>query len=170
MTGEVQEMTGIERDVVTLIEEQRWAALATVTDDGPLASMVAYAVEPKLGGLLIFVSQLAAHTRSLLQSPRCSFVISAPDLGNGDPQLLPRVSLRGLATPVARDDDEFSMAAARYARRFPDALPRFELGDFHLLRFVIHDARYVGGFARAASFTGEQLHLASQLLEERKGV
>jgi hypothetical protein len=157
MASEDAPMSAIERDVIALIETQRWAALATVNDGVPLASMVAYAVEPGLGGLLIFVSQMAAHTRSLLEAPACSLAITTPDLGEGDPQLLPRVSLQGRAVPIPRADDEFAMAGARYVQRFPDALPRFQLGDFHLFRIAVDEARYVGGFARASTFSGDQL-------------
>ena len=71
--------------------------------------------------------------------------------------MLPRVSLQGRAVPVARDEERFALLGATYVRRFPDALPRFELGDFHLFRFEIDEARYVGGFARASTFTGAQL-------------
>jgi len=150
-------MSAIQREVVPLIQQQRWGALATVSDDVPLASMVAYAVEPGLGGLLFFISQLSAHTRHLLAHPQTSLAITAPDTGEGDPQLLPRVSLQGRAVPVARDDERFAMVGALYVKRFPDSLPRFELGDFLLFRFEIDEARYVGGFARASTFTGDQL-------------
>jgi hypothetical protein len=150
-------MSAIQRDVVSLIQQQRWAAVATIDEGAPLASMIAYAVEPGLDGLLFFLSRLAAHTRNLLEQPPTSLAITAPDLGKGDPQLLPRVSLQGRAVAIDREDATFAMAGARYVQRFPDAMPRFQLGDFHLFRFTIDSARYIGGFARASSFTGDQL-------------
>lgn len=150
-------MSAIQREVVSLVTTQRWAAIASIHEDAPLVSMVAYAVEPGLGGLLLFISQLAAHTRALLENPRCSVAVTAPDHGDGDPQLLQRVSLGGRAQVIARDDEGFAEAAARYVARFPDAQMRFQLGDFVLMRIVIDNARYVGGFARASSFTGDQL-------------
>lgn len=149
-------MSAIQREVVSLIQEQRWGALATVDEGAPLASMVAYAVEPGLG-LLFLLSQLSAHTRHLMASPRTSLAVTRPDVGEGDPQLLPRVSLQGTVSIVDRTAEDFALTAARYVKRFPDSLQRFQLGDFHLFRFVIEDARYVGGFARASSFTGDQL-------------
>jgi hypothetical protein len=159
-------MSAIQREVVTLVQQQRWAALATTADGTPLASMVAYAVEPDLGGLLFFISQLSAHTRHLLAAPLTSVAITAPDLGEGDPQTLPRVSLQGRALPIDRADEGFALAGARYVQRFPDALPRFQLGDFHLFRFTIDEARYVGGFARASSFSGDQLRETARELAE----
>jgi hypothetical protein len=150
-------MSAIQREVVRLIQVHRWAALATLHEGAPAVSMAAYAVEPGLDGLLMFLSQLSAHTRDLLADGRCALAIAQPDTGEGDPQLLPRVGLHGQALPIPRDAEEFALAGARYVQRFPDALPRFQLGDFHLFRFVIGDARYVGGFARASTFTGDQL-------------
>ena len=160
-------MSAIQQEVVRLVLAQRWAALATPHDQAPSAAMVAYAVEPGLGSLLLFLSQLSAHTRDLLADPRCALAISAPDTGESDPQLLPRVTLHGTALAVPRDAEDFALAGAFYVRRFPDALPRFELGDFHLFRVVVDSARYVGGFARAASFSGDQLRETARALDSR---
>jgi putative heme iron utilization protein len=119
--------------------------------------MVAYAVEPGLRGLLVFVSMLSEHTRDLLTDPRASLVVSAPDPGEGDPQTLARVSLEGVAHEVSRHDPGFAGAWAVYVGRFPDAAPRIALTDFLL---IPERARYVGGFARAATYTGEELSAA----------
>ena len=150
-------MSAIQREVVALVTAQRWAAVGSIHDGQPLVSMIAYATEPGLDGLLIFISQMAAHTRALLEDPRCSLAITAPDTGEGDPQLLQRVTLNGTAMAIARDDVAFQEAAERYVARFPDAAMRFQLGDFVLMRIVFDSARYVGGFARASTFTGDQL-------------
>lgn len=135
----------------------RWGALATVGPEGPLASMVAYAAEPGLGGLLMFLSGLSQHTRNLLSDPACSLVIGAPDPGEGDPQTLPRVTLNGSAAPLPRDGGDFARLWPVYASAFPDALSRLSLPDFLLFRMRILTVRYVGGFARAFTITGEQL-------------
>ena len=42
---------------------------------------------------------------------------------------------------------------------------RFQLGDFVLMRITINSARYVGGFARAATFSAEQLQDTARELE-----
>ena len=64
-------MSAIQREVVALVTAQRWAAVGSIHDGQPLVSMIAYATEPGLDGLLIFISQMAAHTRALLEDPRC---------------------------------------------------------------------------------------------------
>jgi hypothetical protein len=154
--------SAIRREIARLVLGQRWAAVATLDDGHPLASMVAYAVEPGLEGLLFFLSGLSRHTRNLVADGRASLAISAQDTGEGDPQTLPRVTLNGLAEVLARTDPRFAGAAACYVARFPAAASRFDLGDFLLFRFLVTDARYVGGFARAVSLTGDELREAAR--------
>lgn len=158
-------MSAIQRDVLRLIAAHRWAALATLHDGGPAVSMVAYAVTPAYGELLVFLSELASHTRDLLETPECAVAISTPDGGEGDPQVLPRVSVRGRVERVDRDDARFPELAAAYAQRFPESIPRFQLGDFHLFRVAIDEVRHVGGFARAATFTGDQLRATAREMD-----
>ena len=157
-------VSSVRLDVARLIASQRWAAIATIGDGVPHASMVAYAPEPVPGGLLMLLSGLSAHTQHMLDEPRVSLVIGAPDSGEGDPQQLPRVSLQGKVTEIPRDAEEFAVAATRYVRRFPNADMRLQLADFRLFRFEIDEARYVGGFARAFSLTGDDLHEAMAAL------
>ena len=153
-----------ELEAARLILNHRWAALATVEGGAPLATMVAYAPEPTLDGIIIFLSELSQHTRNLLRDPRVSLVISEPDDGEDDPQLLPRVSLTGGARPIAAEDAGFERVKALYLSRFPDAEMRFEMSDFHLFRLVPADIRYVGGFARAFSMSPKDLTDAAAAL------
>ena len=146
-------MSAISREAAALIRTHRWAALATLDAGEPLASMVAYALEPGGGLLLFHVSQLAQHTRNLLAHPRGALAITEPDALEGDPQRLQRVTLTGTASVLYPNEEEYLAAAEAYIERFPDAQMRFELGDFLLFRFIPAEARYVGGFARAARFS-----------------
>lgn len=141
-----------------LLIEQRWAALATLDDRGaPALSFVAYVPEADFRGFLIHVSRLAAHTRYLLARPDVALGVSAPDTGEEDPQLLARVNIRATAAPVVRGTPEYPAARSLYLARLPQAEPLFGFEDFVLLRLRPEDARYVGGFARAYTLSGEQL-------------
>ncbi len=139
-----------------LILSQRWAALATLTEEGPLASMVAYVPESDFGGFLLHLSRLAAHTRNLLQDARASLVITQPDSGEGDQQTLVRASIQGRVSVLSRDSEEFSAARAAYIHRLPEAELLFGFSDFVLFRLHPIDIRYIGGFARAYALSGEQ--------------
>jgi hypothetical protein len=153
--------TDFELDAARLFLTRRWAALATVDDGAPLATMVAYAPEAQLAGVLLLLSELAQHTRNMLADPRVSLVVSDPDRGDGDPQLVPRATLVGEARPIPAEAEEFAAARTLYLSYFPDAEMQFELADFHLFRLVPSGVRYVGGFARAASITPATLSQAA---------
>ncbi len=149
-------------EIARLVLSKRWAALATLHEGAPAVSMVAYAPEAGLAGLLMFLSGLSAHTRDLLEDPRCSLGIGEPDLLEGDPQTLARVSLRGRVQALRADDAGYAAAWLRYVERFPDAARRAELPDFRLFRMVIDEARYVGGFARAVTLDGDEIREAAR--------
>ncbi|NQV06839.1 pyridoxamine 5'-phosphate oxidase family protein [bacterium] len=141
-----------------LVLSARWAALATVRDAGePSGSMVAYAVEGDARHLLVFLSGLAAHTGHLLTSRRCALVVSEADPGEGDPQTLARVALTCSVEAIARDDPGFTDAFAIYVARLPEARARLALPDFTLFRLTVASVRFIGGFARAETFSGVEL-------------
>src|SRR4030067_2293498 len=91
------------KHLARVIRGQRWAALATHGQGGPLASMVAFAPEPDFSGVLMLLSRLSLHTRSLLEHPRASLAISEPDTGAGNPQRLPRGRIQGEGTPTPEE-------------------------------------------------------------------
>jgi putative heme iron utilization protein len=145
------------RDAVALIRRARWAALATAEDKVPYLSSVAYAIEEDLSGFLLHLSRLASHTERLFKNPRASLLISESDDGRSDPQTLARVSLTGRVEHVPRESDKYSTCRRIYLQRLPESEPLFAFSDFELFRFVPDDIRYVAGFARAYTFTPDQL-------------
>ena len=146
-----------------LLATSRWAALAVVVDGAPAAAMTSYALAPDGAALYVHLSQMALHTRALLEEPRAALVVSAPDPGDGDPQTLPRLSLSGVALALVPGTPEYEAGKSAYAGRFPSAEERFALADFVLFRFEPAEARWVGGFARALRMSGAQL---AEALEE----
>lgn len=146
-----------------LITLTRWAALATLGTNGPLVSMVAYAVDREEGALLLHLSQLAQHTRNMLADPRVSLAISAPDDGRGDPQTLARVSLQGRALPLERAGSDHARARVCYQSRFPAAEQRFGFADFVLFRLQATEIRFVGGFAQTMTLPADA---CAQLLRQ----
>jgi len=138
---------------------QRQAALATVAADGaPHVGMVAFAVEPDGSALLLHLSTLAAHTRHLLAEPRVSLLLADPDSPEvDDVQTLARMTIYGHALPLALDDARYTACRSAYLRRFAAAEMRFGFADFVLVRVVIDQARFVGGFAQARTLTQMQV-------------
>jgi putative heme iron utilization protein len=146
-----------------LVEGRRQAALGTVDGGAPFVSMVLYALERRPGrppAPLIHVSRLSAHTRHLHADPRASLLIALPDVGEGDPQALARVTIQCLAQPVTPDAPDYAEARAAYLGRLPQQEYLFSFPDFTLFRLEPQEARYVGGFARALSLSAAQLEQA----------
>lgn len=147
----------LAHEIATLIRQQRWAALATVADGKPHASMVAYSTDGSLQGYLLHLSRLAPHTRYLLDTPQVSIVISAPDDGREDPQTLPRLTIDGEISELTRGSEAYQQARNHYLAALPSAEPLFEFGDFSLFRLQARSMRYVGGFARARNLSPSDL-------------
>lgn len=149
-----------------VIRSRRWAALGTLGNEGPLASMAAYAWEPDSGGFLLLLSNLSLHTRNLLADPRASLAISEADTGVGNPQTLARVSIQGEAAPIERDSPGYAEAKAMYEKRLPASAALFGFGDFVLFRFAPREARFVAGFARAYTLGAQELKEAGEIQRE----
>ncbi len=144
--------------ITGMLQQHRWAALATVDAGGlPAASMVAYAVDLPRGCLYLHLSGLAAHTKEILRQAAVALVLSECDTGRGDPQQLARLSLRARGAPIARDAADYESAKQCYLQQLPDAEQLFGFGDFMLFRLVIESARFVGGFGQAHSYSGEEI-------------
>lgn len=154
-------VTSAEKHAAELIRAHRWAALVTLGETGPAGSMVAYASEPDLGALVLYLSTLSEHTRNLFNEPRLALVISEADPGTGDPQTLARLSIKGSARVVERSSQSFEEIWRTYVARLPYAAPRRVLGDFSLFCVVVAEARYVGGFAQARTIPAARLSAAA---------
>ncbi len=150
-----------QADVARLIRGERWAALATLGEGAPFASLAAYAPEPDLAGFILHLSRLAPHTQNLLSDPRASLAICEPDTGGGDPHTLARLSVHGVVEVVTPETAEYASARDLYLQRLPETERLFSFGDFVLFRLVPKEARYVGGFARAFSLSAAELRAAA---------
>ncbi|MGG5811011.1 HugZ family protein [Falsiroseomonas sp. CW058] len=136
---------GLGFEARRLIRGAASATLATSADGQPFASLVTPATAGDLTPLL-FLSTLSEHTRHLKAEPRCALLVAgAAETAN--PQTAPRVTLTGLAEPVA--EAEVVALKARWLARHPYAALYADFADFALWRIRPGGALLVGGFARA---------------------
>lgn len=143
--------------LLTLLRSQPVASLATLHKGAPAVSMVPFALLPDGKGFVIHVSQLATHTQDMLQNPAVALLVTALLADADSPLALPRASVQGQARPCPPDSPGYGQARQAYLTKLPDAEPLFSFGDFSL--FVIEPAslRWVAGFGRASSLTGERM-------------
>jgi putative heme iron utilization protein len=137
-----------------LIRSRGHAALATSLAGRPYVSLVATACELDARPLL-FLSDLAQHTRNLLADPLVSLLFE-DTAGRPDPLAGPRLTLIGRAERVD-DPGAAPLAAARFAARHPSSADYAGFGDFHLYRVAIERGHLVAGFGRIAWIEAEQL-------------
>ncbi|MEI6255573.1 MAG: pyridoxamine 5'-phosphate oxidase family protein [Planctomycetota bacterium] len=161
------------------------AAIATLHDGLPFASMIPFAVwlEPivfeltaskQTGERLRFithVSRLSAHTRDMLESPQVCLLITAEEYSpgaNGEStailsQALPRVSIPTVAEFIDREHPDHAAFSQAYLEKFPHAADWFQLGDFSIVAFEPAASRFIAGFARAMTVSPAQLLAAVRL-------
>jgi hypothetical protein len=135
------------------------AALATLHDGRPFASMVPFATTVHGGQLrlVVHVSGLASHTRDMRANPEVCLLITALESTGAPPQALPRVSIPAVAEFLPPDTPEHAAIKAAYLEKFPEAEPLFGFADFALVALVPTSARLVAGFARAMTLSAETL-------------
>lgn len=144
-----------------LLQQQRVAALGTITGHGaPLVSMVPFAVEPAAGWFVVHVSALAAHTGNLEARPGVSLMVMQSERAGEPVHALPRVTFDGMARTLERERPQWHAAREAYLKRFPEAEPMTQLGDFRFIAIELTGARQVAGFGAARSISAEELRAA----------
>ncbi|NWF64834.1 MAG: pyridoxamine 5'-phosphate oxidase family protein [Chloroflexi bacterium] len=151
-----------EKVLAQIIRSTRVASLATMRDDTPQVSMVAYIYNDDFSAFYIFVSRLAQHTVDMQKDNRVSLMICETDDGRSDPQTLARVSIRAKAEIIQPGEPGFTPLKEKYIARFPEAEQLFNLADFSFWRITPRGGRYVAGFAKAFNITAEALQKASE--------
>lgn len=135
----------------TIAASTNTGTLATLTADGdPWASFVTYGLLD--GSPVLCVSNLAEHGRNLGKDPRASIAIVAP-ASETDPLASGRITLAGVADRPVGDE----LAAAREAHLSVVAAAKYyiDYSDFTLWVLRVHRVRWVGGYGRMDSATGE---------------
>jgi heme oxygenase (biliverdin-IX-beta and delta-forming) len=146
-----------EQTLARLIRSTRIAALGTLHDGEPNLAMVAYAFAEDFSSFYIHISKLGKHTGDMENDPRVSLLLTETDDRRADPQTLARVSLRGMAEILPREDPTYTQVKNIYLTRFPEAEQLFSLGDFNLWKITPRGGRFVAGFGRAFNLLPEAL-------------
>src|SRR5688572_1122965 len=148
----------------TLMRTARSGALAVIEQGtgAPLASRVGVATDAD-GTPLILVSQLSAHTKSILAEPRCSLLVGEP--GKGDPLAHPRITLVCHAAKLEPGTPEGARAERRYLSRNPKAKLYVGLGDFSFFRLEVERASLNGGFGKAYLLTRNDIIVEGPVVE-----
>ena len=141
----------------TIAASTNTGTLATLTGDGdPWASLVTYGLLD--GAPVLCVSHMAEHGRNLAGDPRSSIAVVAPAT-DSDPLATGRITLAGVVEhPVG---DELAAARAAHIAAVPAAKYYIDYSDFALWVLRVQRVRWVGGYGRMDSATGQAYSAAA---------
>lgn len=145
-------MSGASR-ARTLFAQQRDAVLCTAhadLDGWPFGSIVPYAVLPD-GDALVFLSEIAEHTKNLRAEPRASLFIADP-AARDQPQAGGRLTL--LVQAELPTGDAATAAEATYFARFPGAAAMRSAHGFAVWRLRVARVRWIAGFGEMGWIDG----------------
>jgi putative heme iron utilization protein len=140
----------VGRTVRRLMRRCTRVGLGTLERDGgaPYVSLAMVALDHDATPLL-FLSDLADHTRNLKVDPRVSLLFDGT-LESAIPLAGERATMQGRAEPTTDP-----CLLARYTARHPDAAGYTGFRDFNLYRVTIERAHLVAGFGRIRWVPGE---------------
>ena len=127
----------------SLVREQHSGVLSThsLSMKGyPFGSIVPYFMTSE-GNLIIYISQIAQHTRNINANEKVSMTIF--NALEDDSQAAGRVTVLGDARLI-----EDKALQAQYLALFPQAEGYQQTHDFHFYEIVTQRVRYIGGFGQ----------------------
>lgn len=128
-----------------LFDQQRNGVLCTAHSGlggWPFGSVTPYAVLPT-GDAVVFLSEIAEHTRNLRRDCRASLFVADPQAA-ARPQAGARIDLLVRASQPATTD--VATIEACYFARFPNAAAMREAHGFHVWRLEVDCVRWIAGF------------------------
>lgn len=145
------------KDFLKLRDSAPGVQLATLGEDQSPEASYAPCVWLE-GSCYLYLSELSGHTANLKRNPGVGLMMIEDAADATNPFTRKRVTLRGLASLVAREDDLFDRVMAKFRLRFGGVMRVIEpLPDFHLFRVEAASGSFVRGFGQAYRLTGDLL-------------
>ncbi|MBY4676654.1 HugZ family pyridoxamine 5'-phosphate oxidase [Marinobacterium arenosum] len=168
-----QELDRLSVDCRALMEARRSLLLSTLAADGmPELSYAPYLRDDD-GSFYIYISQLASHTRNLLQHPKAGVLFIREESESRNLFARERLSFRCEAVEIDRQGEHYRAVLARMAQCHGSMITMLrELPDFRLFRLVPQSGSYVVGFGRAFEVepaSGALRHIDADRLQARAG-
>jgi putative heme iron utilization protein len=131
----------VDQALLDLAKDGTIATLASDYKGTPFATPAPYALDSE-GRPVIFLSNLAIHTKNITKNPKCSIMILKED--KDDPFNSARVTFIGKIVKVGKDEREAYKKL--FLSKQKSSEPFIDFGDFNFYRLEIESIFYVGGF------------------------
>ena len=132
-----------------LLQQARHGAIAFLDpqSNAPMVARIAIAWLDIIPGLLFLASDLSRHAAAIGHDGRVSIMAGEP--GRGDPLAHPRISVAGIALPVAADAPQLRLWREQWLERHPKSALYVDFADFRFYRLEIREAFLNAGFGKA---------------------
>ena len=149
----------LPQEVIDFRSNFKSVVLATLSSDGtPDASYTPYILDDS-GNILIFVSELARHTKNLINTPKISLFWIEDEEHSRNLFARRRLTLQCDARELHSDTAQWNAALTRMQHIHGKTIEVLRsLPDFHLFTLEAYRGNYVRGFARAFTASGNELH------------
>ncbi len=150
--------SNLPQEVIDFRSNFKSVVLATVSSEGaPDASYTPFILDDN-GNILIFVSELAQHTKNLINSPQVSLLWIADEEHSRNLFARRRLTLQCDAWKLQNGTAQWDDALTRMQQTHGKTIEVLRsLPDFHLFSLEASHGNYVRGFARAFSASGDEL-------------
>lgn len=146
-----------EQAVADLQQRCGSLVMATLSEGGrPHCSYTPFCLEG--ADYLIFISELAAHTRNLLAHPKLDIMLIQDESDASQLFARNRLTLSCTASTIFAENPEYTALLDKFQNRHGKTVELLrQLPDFHLLRLTPQAGRFVMGFGQAYELTGDKL-------------
>lgn len=133
------------------------AVLSTLSSEDdirgfPFGSLTPYALD-KHGEAVIFISDIAQHTKNISHDPRVSLTII--ESMTGEVQAKGRFTYLGVAEKVPESD--FDDVSTRYTNLYPESKDYIKAHGFSFYRIKFEKGRFIGGFGKIFWISSKEL-------------
>lgn len=159
----VVDLAAVAADFQSFVAGFNSVILSTVNADGLPEASYAPCIQQD-GYFYIYVSELASHTRNLLDRQHASLLFIESEAEARNLFACKRATLEIIACPVERDSEQWLNIIAAMESRLGNTVSVIRgLKDFHLLQLKPRKATFVTGFGKAFELQGEQLDQITHL-------
>ena len=133
--------TQADEPMIDLVNAGKVATLSTDYKGTPFGSLTPYALDGK-GCPILFLSNLAVHTKNIKKNPKCSIMVSKIDAE--DPFNSARITFVGKLVRI--DNKHREKFKEIFLKRQKTSEQFIDFADFHFYYIEIESIHYIGGF------------------------
>jgi len=140
----------VNQNYQELVQSQQTLLLSTVSDQGEPECSYAPFIRDSQGIFYIFVSELAIHTKNMLQNERASIMFIQNEKDAKNLFARERAVFDCTISEMEKHDENYNVLLDKMMDELGETVSLLRsLPDFHLLKLTAIKGRYIAGFGQA---------------------